>query len=95
MSYNLSVDQIEERIQIIVRQTDYSEDVAREKLIENNYDHVLTIKAFHGITDKTKTETKYSSKSLNQEIYKQIRYKLDESMREYTVKKEKEEQNQI
>lgn len=93
MSNCLSVDQIEERVQIIVRQTDYSEDIAREKLIENNYDHVLTIKAYHGITDRTKTETKYSSsKSLNQEIYKQIRYKLDESMREYNIKKENENQ---
>ena len=29
--------------------------------------------------------------SLNQEIYRQIRYKLDESMRDYTVRKEQGE----
>jgi hypothetical protein len=32
-------------------------------------------------------------KSVNQEIYKQLRYKLDSSMREYNIRKENNENN--
>jgi hypothetical protein len=62
-----------ELIQIIMRQTDYTEEVAREKLIENKYDTILVIKKYMGLDDK-KPET---IKSVNQEIYKQLRYKLN------------------
>jgi hypothetical protein len=55
-----------------MRQTDYTEDIAREKLIENKYDVILVIKKFMGLNDK-QPET---IKSVNQEIYKQLRYKL-------------------
>ena len=76
MSDNISLvetDQIDEKIQKIMRQTDYTEDVAREKLIENKYDTILVIKKYMGLDDK-KPET---VKSVNQEIYKQLRYKLN------------------
>ena len=81
----IETDDITNKIQIIVRQTDYSEDVAREKLIAANFDHILVIKSFMGITEK-KTPL---IKSKNQEIYKQLRYKLDSSMREFNLKNEK------
>jgi len=80
----IETEDIENKIQIILRQTDYSEDVAREKLKGSNFDHILVIKSFMGITEK-KTEP---IKSVNQEIYKQLRYKLDSSMREYNIRKE-------
>lgn len=76
-----------EKIQIILRQTDYSEEIAREKLKEFNYDHILVIKSFMGITEKKAPEIK----SVNQEKYRQMRYRLDSSMREYNLKKEKAE----
>ncbi len=62
-----------ELIQIIMRQTDYTEEVAREKLVENNFDTIIVIKKYMGLNDK-KPET---IKSVNQEIYKQLRYKLN------------------
>ena len=61
-----------ELVQMIMRQTDYTEDVAREKLIENKYDTILVIKKYMGLND-TKPEV---IKSVNQEIYKQLRHKL-------------------
>lgn len=73
----------QELIQIILRQTDYTEEIAREKLIENNGDHILVIKKYMGLHDKKQEPVK----SLNQEIYKQLRYKLDSSMREYNNSK--------
>jgi hypothetical protein len=78
---------IDEQIQIIMRQTDYSETIAKEKLIENNYDHLTVIKKYFGIPDKK--ETYIDKKHLNQEIYKQIRFKLDKTMRDYNERSEK------
>ena len=80
----IETEDIENKIQIILRQTDYSEEVAREKLKETNFDHILVIKSFMGITEKKAPPIK----SVNQEIYKQLRYKLDSSMREYNIRKE-------
>ena len=85
----IETEDIENKIQIILRQTDYSEDVAREKLKESNFDHILVIKYFMGITEKKAPPIK----SVNQEIYKQLRYKLDSSMREYNIRKENSENN--
>jgi|LakMenE18May11ns_1017448.scaffolds.fasta_scaffold8961163_1 hypothetical protein len=59
-------------VQMIMRQTDYTEIVAREKLIENNYNSLLVIKKYMGLDDKPKE----TIKSVNQEIYKQLRHKL-------------------
>ncbi len=55
MADNISLvetDQIDEKIQKVMRQTDYSENVAREKLKEYNFDEIATIKAYLGITEK-------------------------------------------
>jgi len=80
----IETEDIENKIQLILRQTDYSEEVAREKLKECNFDHILVIKSFMGITEKKISPIK----SVNQEIYKQLRYKLDSSMREFNIRKE-------
>lgn len=85
----IETDDITNKVQIILRQTDYSEEIAREKLKEANYDHILVIKSFLGIAEKKTPPIK----SVNQEIYKQLRYKLDSSMREYNIKKENNENN--
>ena len=83
----IETDDITIKVQIILRQTDLSEEVAREKLKEANFDHISVIKSFLGITEKKTLPIK----SKNQEIYKQLRYKLDSSMREFNIKKENSE----
>jgi hypothetical protein len=80
-------DKIDDQIQIIMRQTDYNFETAKTKLIEYNYDYLMVIKSYIGVTEKKNKPII----SVNQEIYKQIRYKLDESMREYNERKEKED----
>jgi hypothetical protein len=77
-------DEMHDKIQTILRQTDYSECEAREKLIENCGDHIKVIKTFMGIPDKNNT----SKKSLNQEIYRQLRSKLDNSIKDFNKKQE-------
>jgi len=80
-------DKINNKIQIILRQTDYTEETAIEKLKENNFDELETIKDYLGITKKKSPVIK----SLNQEIYKQLRNKLDLDMRDYKKRVERGE----
>ena len=81
----VETDQIAEKIQIILRQTDYTEEIAIEKLKENNFDELKVIRCYFGIPEKINKPIK----TLNQEIYKQIRYRLDSNMRDYHERVEK------
>jgi len=70
-------------IKQIMTQTTYNETEAIEKLKLHNNDHIKVIKEYMGIPDK-KNDTKV--KSINQEIFRQIRTTFDNSMREYREK---------
>lgn len=87
----VETEKIDENVQIILRQTDYTEEMAKEKLKELNYDHMAVIRAYFGIPDKKVQPIK----SVNQEIYKQLRYKLDSNMRNYQERVEKGEAKKI
>jgi len=94
MSDNISLvetDQIEEKVQKILRQTDYTEEVAREKLKEHGYDEIGAIRSYLGITEKKAPQPK----SVNQEIFRQLRHKLDSNMREYNARVERGEVKKI
>jgi hypothetical protein len=67
----------------IMSQTNYTETVAREKLTECNNDFMKVLRDYMGIPDK-KENTQI--KSINQEIYKQIRHSLDQTMKDYRDK---------
>ena len=82
----LETNKIDEDIQIILGQTNYDFETAKQKLEECNYDYLMVIKRYIGVTEKNDPLVK----SVNQEIYKQIRHKLDTSMRDYNERKEKE-----
>ena len=64
---------LSEKIQIILRQTDLTEDLVREKLTEHNEDHMKVIREYLGIAEKKAPE---QMKSVNQEIYRQFREKF-------------------
>lgn len=68
----VSNEELEERILLVMRQTDYTQEVAREKLTAHNYDAIKCIKAYMGIVEK-KAPTQVS---LNQQIYRQLRNQL-------------------
>ena len=87
----VETDLIDDKIQKVMRQTDYDELTAREKLGQHGFDEIATIKAYLGITEKKAPIVK----SVNQEIYKQLRYKLDNSMRDYKERVEKGEVKKI
>lgn len=75
-------DLINEKLQLVLRQTDYTEEKAIEKLHKFDYNHILVIKDFLGIPLHKDNKIK----SVNQEIYRQIRYKLNNSLNEYNKK---------
>jgi hypothetical protein len=80
-------NEIQEKVEMILRQTNYTEEEAKNKLKEFNYDNIQVVKSYLGITEKKAPPIK----TVNQEIYKQIRYKLDSTMREYNLRKERDE----
>jgi hypothetical protein len=69
-------------INIVMTQTTYSADEAKEKLAKHNNDYVKVIKEFMGIPEKKPTKIK----SVNQEIYRQIRSTMDSQMQSYREK---------
>ena len=69
------------KIHMVMNQTNYTFEQAREKLTHFNNDELNTIRDYLGIQPK-----KTQSKSLNQQIYTQIRSKLDDSMKSYREK---------
>jgi len=68
----VSNEELEERILLVMRQTDYTHEVAREKLTAHNYDAIKCIKAYMGIAEKKAP----AQVSLNQQIYRQLRTQL-------------------
>ena len=62
-------NEIQEKVEMILRQTDYTEEEAKTKLKEFNYDNIQVVKSYLGITEKKAPPIK----TVNQEIYKQIR----------------------
>ena len=79
--------EIEDKVQIVLRQTDYTEAVTREKLKEFDYDHLKVIRNYLELTEKKALPVK----SVNQEIYKQLRSLLNDNMRDYNARKERGE----
>ena len=83
----IETKEIDEKIQMVLRQTDYTADQAKEKLEAFDYNEINVIKDYMGIDMKKQESNNKQSSSINQQIYKQIRTKLDGSMREYREKK--------
>ena len=78
-----SNDDLVRNIKIVMSQTNYTQEEAIEKLKLFNCDYMRVIRDYMGIPEK-KEENKV--KSVNQEIFRQIRTKLDSSMKEYREK---------
>jgi gas vesicle protein len=73
----------EKYVKHIMSQTNYDEETARTKLQEFNGDFMQVLKDYMGIPVKKETN-KFTS--VNQEIYKQIRHSLDQTMKDYREK---------
>lgn len=77
-----SNEEVDIHVQKVISQTNYTEEEAKEKLRLFNCDYIMVIKDYMGIPVKKSN----SVKSVNQEIFKQIRTNLDTAMRSYREK---------
>lgn len=59
-------------IDMVTRQTDYTWNEAKEQLETNNWDYNVVIRKYMGIPEKKEVK-----KTLNQEIFNQIRKQMD------------------
>jgi hypothetical protein len=67
-----------ESVDMICRQTEYTEDEAREKLEKNNYNYQLVLNEYFGIKESPKKE-----QTTNQQIYGEIRNLMDTGARKF------------
>lgn len=72
---------LEDRVEKVMTHTNYTVEQAKEKLQLFNCDYMMVIKDYMGIPEK-----KIKVRSVNQEIFRQIRTKLDGTMKEYREK---------
>lgn len=82
---------MEEKIGMVRRQTDYDSVTARQKLLEMNMNHILVIKDYMGVKENTNTEPK----TLQQKIYKELRGQMDSSIRDFNKKQEEKLEAEI
>jgi len=81
---------MDEQLNMIMRQTDYSKETAEQKLKEHTGDMVSVIREYNGPSRINKPcATKFS---VNQQIYKEIRNMMDDAAKTYQLKKEQQEQ---
>lgn len=79
------MEDIESKIYTISTQTNYNREEILKKIEEHDGDVISIVREYMGIRPKKKEET-IKLKHLNQEIYRQMRYKLDATTREYREK---------
>ena len=84
---------LSEKLGIVARQTDYDEDTIRQKLIDSNYDHMAVIKEYLGLNKKVDKKEISPIPSVNQEIYKQIRKRMEIS--DYNKKQDEKLKTEI
>ena len=66
------VEILSKMIDMVTRQTDYTWNEAKEQLETNNWDYNFVIRKYMGIPEKKEVK-----KTLNQEIFNQIRKQMD------------------
>lgn len=87
-------ENIENTKNIILRQTDYSEEEVIQKLKEHNNDPMAVIREYMSTPSSTRPASQTATapaKSVNQQIYGEIRCLMDNAAKNYQLKKEYEE----
>lgn len=75
-------------VEVLMSQTTWSEDEARQKLEENGYNVHTCVRIFMGLPI---SEVPSKPKTVNQSIYQNIRGMMDDASRRYERKKAMEE----
>lgn len=78
-------DNLKEIVEKVKRQTNMENEEIERELEANNYDYMKVIHNYYKIEKKER-----EMKTINQEIYHQIRTKMDNIVNEYNAKKNEE-----
>lgn len=73
-------------IDVIIRQTDYTEEKAIEKLTEHKNDVIAIVREYMGVV-KPPTRNDLVKSSTNQQIFSEIRNLMDDAAKTYQTKK--------
>ena len=73
-------------IDVIIRQTDYTEEKAIEKLTEHKNDVLSIVREYMGVV-KPPTRNETIKSSMNQQIFSEIRNLMDDAAKTYQSKK--------
>jgi len=86
---------IKNLVDVILRQTDYTEEKAVEKLKEHNNDIIAIVREYMcGSAIKKPHTIDTSNKSTNQQIYGEIRNLMDDAAKTYKAKKDLEKRRE-
>ena len=80
-----------DKIELIMRQTDYDKTTAEQKLIAHNNDTTQVIREYLNPNKINKICT--TKRSVNQQIYKEIRGMMDDAAKTYLIKTQTDTQN--
>ena len=75
-------------LDVIMRQTDYDQATAQQKMVEHNNDVMKVIREYMAPAKPTKICT--TKLSVNQQIYKEIRGMMDDAAKKYELEKAKQ-----
>lgn len=83
---------LDEICKMIMRQTEYTYEESKERLIKENYDYLKVIKQYiTKDTEQIKRPLANETKSVNQKIYNELRGFMDNTAEQYEKRKRKAE----
>jgi hypothetical protein len=89
--YESITDPLNEVIQIVCRQTELTEEEAKDRLEKEQYNYMKVLNDYFGIKDTSKNKNQLSTFSTNQQIYGEIRNLMDSGARSFRKEQEKVE----
>jgi hypothetical protein len=89
--YESITQPLNEVIQIVCRQTELTEEEAKDRLEKEQYNYMKVLNDYFGIKDTSKNKNRLSTLSTNQQIYGEIRNLMDSSARSFRKEQEKVE----
>ena len=89
--YESITEPLNEVIQIVCRQTELTEEEARDRLEKEQYNYMKVLNDYFGIKDTSKNKNRLSTLSTNQQIYGEIRNLMDSGARSFRKEQEKVE----
>ena len=89
--YDSITEPLNELIQIVCRQTELTEEEAKDRLEKEQYNYMKVLNDYFGIKDTSNNKNRMSTLSTNQQIYGEIRNLMDSGARSFRKEQEKVE----